>query len=179
MITERNGEDFPGGEVLVEYVPFNAGHDSGLVPNQRQIVVNGREITVHETSNLPLLYETYLHKRQGETPRNVSETIYDRSLAEENKIFPKIVRLMAWRHDKLLERLNDISFDREQEYQARLRIAERSEQKLPNPQKDKDLALHSEEVKAYRDYYYSQAFDAMAEIAIEINPSYDIRLLCR
>lgn len=162
---------------MVEFIPLDEENDTGF--GLIEVELNGQLYTVHETNNLAALYEANLHKKWGEVPRNNLDVIYYHSLERENKIFPHLVRRLAWNFNGLLEKLNDVSYESDKRYQALMRNRERLERGEPTLAQDNAIILAEDESVAISKFYFSQAFDGFASYARKIDSAYDIKNLCR
>ena len=159
-------------------VAYNLEYATGH--GTRTIKFEGEELLVHETNNFPELFQAYINRRRMEEPRDLKEIAYFAEVADPANKITDIMQLFHKREIDLFEELSRIMREREDEYENRQVVY--MAQSAGGERLDlKDLlGKHaSEEEQDWRAYYYSKGFDAMADIALELDPNYDIQVFCR
>jgi hypothetical protein len=155
---------------------FNPEHQTGF--GMKQISIEGQEMIVHDTNNFAVVFESFLRYRAGDTPRHFLELQYIAELAKPEHRIDYVMRIFVEQHPELFQQLVDIMYDRETEYDNRQKIYLATAGGNPKLQNLHGPAPSKEEHDR-RGYYYSKAFDALADIAMELDADYDTEFFCR
>lgn len=164
-------------EEYKEFVPFNQHNESGL--GNRVVRLGDNEISIHETSNLPILFAAFMKLRSNTEPTNPVETLYYEIVKNNDNNLLALMTEFTDSQAGLFAELGSIYQLQENEARLRREIRENFNQGLiPTPEVSAK-GLPSEAETARRHYYFSQMFDAIADLAKKHDPSYDLKTICR
>jgi hypothetical protein len=169
------GEPF---EKFTEYICFDSSHETEY--GTKVIDLCGQEEEIHNTNSLPFLFKAFVSFREGQPPKGIVQQIYFAVLKDNkfniNALLENFVREHRDLYDELHRIYNKMEDEEAMQHHARGAIALGSQNdpawQVPNAQPSRqELAL--------REYYFSQMFDGLAEIATKFDPDYEIAHFCR
>lgn len=160
-----------------EFVPFNQNNESGH--GNRVVRLGDNEVLIHETSNLPILFAAFMKLRSKTESTNPVETLYYEIIKNNDNNLQTLMTEFSDGQAGLFAELESIYQLQENEAQLRREIRENFNQGIiPTPEASAK-GLPSEAETARRHYYFSQMFDALADLAKKHDPGYDLKTICR
>lgn len=164
-------------EQCKEFVPYNPENDSGFGP--KTVRLGDSEVTIHETSNLLILFGAFMKLKSSSEPANPLEALYYEIVNNNDNNIQNLMTGFIDSQPELFAELEAIYQSQEEEAQLRKLARERFSQGLiPNLEASKN-GLPDEKEVIRRQYYYSQMFDTLADLAKSNNPAYDLTVICR
>jgi hypothetical protein len=160
-----------------EDLAYDSDYDSGF--GTKSIVIDGDERLVHNTNNLPVLFGAYMLLKNADQPRNSREELYYHILKDNNHNLQSLLAVFERQYGQIFYEVEMIDSRQQNEIGER-RLVEAAFNQGQIPTLDQTgRGLIAEEEQDRRDYHYSQMFVALADIALEQEPDYDLSLFCR
>lgn len=160
-----------------EFIPYNPENDSGL--GSKTVRLGDSEVIIHETSNLPILFGAFMKLRSSSEPSNPLENLYYEIVKNNDSNIQNLITEFIDSQPELFAELEAIYQSHEEEALLRKQARERFDQgSIPTIEVSKK-GLPDETEVARRQYYYSQMFDTLADLAKSNNPAYDLTVICR
>lgn len=168
-------------EQYKEFVPYNPENKTGH--GAKTINLGDNEVTIHATSNLPILFTAFMRLKSFTEPTNPMEAIYYEIVKNnDNNLFNLMTEFID-SQPELFTELEAIYKSQEEEAQLRKLAREKfGRGSIPTVDATKRGLLDETEVTR-RQFYYSQMFDVLADLAKRNNPTYDLTVdltvICR
>ncbi len=132
----------------------------------KTVVVDGKEVKVHQTMSFPRIFKIYAALRENQPTRNVLEQAYKDFAPERG--YEQIFSSFEAQSPNLYRKMVEVA--------ALLEEQERSLTQ-PLPEGERTAQAATEEEKAEWDYYTSAAYNAMANVARQIDKHYKLEFL--
>lgn len=165
-------QDYPCEEKLEEFVPFDSEHVTEF--GTLTIMVNGQVIEVHDTNNLHVLLSAYFKLRNNERPSNFNQELYYHILRDNNYNLNGYLANLERYEPGLLFELERIDWMLREEESNRRHLRQKMESGDIPRLGGTGPTGPTEQQAIKRAYYFSQAFDALADMALADGPDYDI-----